>query len=185
MVWQKKLLRGQIRSSLEPKKRNSASTGLSKKLGQFGPLLANCNEEELRAKLLQEAEAEQGVPSQGTAQADAKQPEKEPAGQQQSEEVPLVDESGGGGSGNQSIPRTPAAAAWIQANSNRANNRTKLKEISAVTIEQRAAPLKAAAGLAREERLRAARETNANEPDNSVDVEIAERQEEERLHQDA
>ena len=77
------------------------------------------------------------------------------------------------------------AAAYIQANCTRAGNRSKPKDIAAVTLEQRAAPLRAVAGLAREERLRVAREKSANEQDNVVDDEIAAREEEELIHQAA
>ena len=83
------------------------------------------------------------------------------------------------------MPKTPKAAAWVQANNNRAANRSKPKSLPAVSLEQRAAPLKAAVGLARDERLRLAREDCASEQGDTVDSEIAARLEEELLHQQA
>ena len=112
-----------------------------------------------------------------------------PPVQRQNEEVSSMGASGGGGAASTTVlNRSPGAAAWIQANKNpgtRTINRGKPKDIPVVTTEQRAAPIKAAAGLAREERLQAARAGDVSELGSEIDNEIAAREEEEMLHQTA
>jgi hypothetical protein len=165
----------------QPRAEEEEKFSISWFITRLGPQLVNCTVEELRARLVQEPETDQGAPSQDTTLTGAMDTETVPPVQRQNEEVSSMGASGGGGAASTTVSnRSPGGNPGT-----RAINRGKPKDIPVVSTEQRAAPLKAAAGLAREERLRAARAVDASELGSEIENEIAARQEEEKLHQTA